>query len=393
MSKTDNIDKVIKCTEGTIYLLKMCDTSGKCIYKVGKSINFDNRYKNYNYADILTLVKSSNIDIDEKNIIKIFNENFTLDKGNEFFIHNNENNIISKFMTYFSNKYDQEHIKFTYTTKDSQYKEYKFSLLGVKPNRTDPLCDFYYLTGKQVKNFLKIKRFGLNLKINESHINNMKADLLASTIPSFCNHIGIIEYTDYKSNNIDNLIEIIDGHHRIITLEKIFKENPDFNISLWIGLHKSDNPNGEKTRDIFKKYNQLKPFIVDISITEITGNIITELNTKFNTPNYTFIEDSEYVCRPSIKKCNINKIIQQHLETLQLTHKIEYNKINIPNIIKKFDINNKLFNTKNLDWFLTDPIYKNKKAITQNMLDRSKKHNCYLALVDLHTLIQNCIQF
>jgi hypothetical protein len=92
---------------------------------------------------------------------------------------------------------------------------------------------------------------------------------------------------------------------------------PDFNISLWVGLHKSDNPDSEQTRTIFKKYNQLKPFIVDVSISEISGKIIAELNKKFSSADYIFIKDSEYVCRPSVKKCTINKMIQRRLETLK----------------------------------------------------------------------------
>jgi hypothetical protein len=391
--RNDSVNNVIvKSNEGTIYLLKMCDTSGRCIYKVGKSINFDNRYKNYNYADILTLVKSTNIDDDEKEIIKIFNKNFTLDKGNEFFIHNNENNVMFVFMNYFNRKYDKQNIKIVYSTNETQYKEYKFSLLGVQvPDRKDPYCEFYYLTGAHVKHFLKIKQFGLNLKIDHSHIDNMVSDLLESTNPCFFGHIGIIEYNDYNSNTIDNLIEVIDGHHRIMALEKIFAMKPDFNISLWVGLHKSDNPDSEQTRTIFKKYNQLKPFIVDVSISEISGKIIAELNKKFSSADYIFIKDSEYVCRPSVKKCTINKMIQRRLETLKKEKNIEYNKVNVPNIIKKFEECNTLFSSKNIDWFSSDTVYKNKKAISQNMLDYGKKYKCCLALVEVNALVDNCI--
>jgi hypothetical protein len=385
-------DKNKKMCDGTIYLLKMCDTSGRCIYKVGKSINFDNRFKNYNYADILTLVKSNNIDEDEKQIIKIFNDNFTLDKGNEFFIHSNENAIIAKFMTYFNNKYADQNISFDYSTSDPQYKEYKQSLLGVDfPNRTDPSCDFYYLTSDQVKHFIKIKKFGLNLKIDSSHIDNIISELLESPTPCLFGHIGIIEYNDYKSQTIDNLIELIDGHHRIEALNKIFAKKPDFNIALWVGLHRSDNPDSDQTRYIFKKYNQLKPFIIDISISEISGRIITELNKKFSSDAFVFIKDSEYVYRPSVKKCTLNKMIQRRLEVLKKEKNIKYNSLVIPDIIKKFGECNTLFSSKPLSWFSTDTIYKNKKAISQNMLDNGKKYNCYLALVEMNSVVDNCI--
>ena len=42
-------------TKGYIYLLKLGDTNNRIIYKVGKSINFYKRYKEYNYAVILHL--------------------------------------------------------------------------------------------------------------------------------------------------------------------------------------------------------------------------------------------------------------------------------------------------------------------------------------------------
>ena len=63
MSSVINIDKPDDKKIGIIYLLKMCDTNNKCIYKVGRTINFENRLKNYNYCDILTLIRSNNINI------------------------------------------------------------------------------------------------------------------------------------------------------------------------------------------------------------------------------------------------------------------------------------------------------------------------------------------
>ena len=59
-------------TKGYIYLLKMCDTSHRTIYKPGKSVNFYKRYKEYNYAKILTFIISDDINKDKNEIINLF---------------------------------------------------------------------------------------------------------------------------------------------------------------------------------------------------------------------------------------------------------------------------------------------------------------------------------
>ena len=90
--------------EGYIYLLKMCDTNRRIIYKPGKSINFYKRYKEYNYAKILTFIVSDDITKDENEIIKLFNNNCKLDTGREFFLAKDDNFVLKLFMDYFSSK-------------------------------------------------------------------------------------------------------------------------------------------------------------------------------------------------------------------------------------------------------------------------------------------------
>jgi hypothetical protein len=55
--------------KGHIYLLKMCDTNHRIIYKPGKSVNFYKRFKKYYYAKILTFISSNDINKDENEII------------------------------------------------------------------------------------------------------------------------------------------------------------------------------------------------------------------------------------------------------------------------------------------------------------------------------------
>jgi len=91
-------------TKGYIYLLKMCDTNNLIIYKVGKSINFYQRYKGYNFAVILIFIDSDDIDKDETDIIKLFNQNCKLNKGREFFIAQDDLFVKKLFLDYFTEK-------------------------------------------------------------------------------------------------------------------------------------------------------------------------------------------------------------------------------------------------------------------------------------------------
>jgi hypothetical protein len=93
--------------EGYIYLLKMCDTNRRIIYKPGKSINFYKRFKKYYYAEILTFIVSDDITKDENEIIKLFNNNCKLDTGREFFLAKDDNFVLKLFMDYFSSKIDR----------------------------------------------------------------------------------------------------------------------------------------------------------------------------------------------------------------------------------------------------------------------------------------------
>lgn len=96
---SDNI-----CIKGYIYLLKLCDTDQRIIYKVGKTINFYKRYKKYNYAEILIFINTNDITNDENEIINIFRINCELDKGREFFLAKDDNFVLNLFTNYFITK-------------------------------------------------------------------------------------------------------------------------------------------------------------------------------------------------------------------------------------------------------------------------------------------------
>ena len=102
--------KKIKTIKGYIYLIKIGDTIKRIIYKIGRSISFNKRINNYHYPEILFIIKSEDIVYDENNLIKIFKEKCKLDKGNEFFIANNDAYVIKLCLDYFANKKNAEPI-------------------------------------------------------------------------------------------------------------------------------------------------------------------------------------------------------------------------------------------------------------------------------------------
>lgn len=381
----------------------MRDTAGRYIYKVGKSINFDKRFNNYNYADILSLVWTNNIDDDEKAVIQIFRKHCKLDKGNEFFTSikkhdgdsgNCDSGMQKIFINYFHNKDTTAGHRITYTTTTEQFLQYRASLLGDQtPNRTDPHCEFFYISGKQVRRFLKIKKYGLNFKIDHGHIKAMANDMLVSATPCFFSHIAIIQYDSHNSDVVADLVELIDGHHRIEALKQIYEAKADFNIGMWVALHKSDNPASEQTQAIFKKYNSLKPFIVDLSVSDLSGKLITDLNTTFDKEDFNLVKDSGHVNRPSIKKSTLNTIIQERLENIKTSRNISYRDFKIKSIIAKFIEVNESFKGRPLEWYsnVGENSFANKKPISQQMLNTAVKFDCYIGLVDLVKLVECCI--
>jgi len=133
--------------KGYIYLLKVGDTKNRIIYKVGKSINFYKRYKEYNYAEILTFIISNDIDNDELEIIKLFNINCKLDTGREFFTAQSDLFVLNLFLTYFKNKNEinlsmeqNNNNTNTNTNTNIEINENSETNKIIKCNKTCPTC-------------------------------------------------------------------------------------------------------------------------------------------------------------------------------------------------------------------------------------------------------------
>ena len=285
-----------------------------------------------------------------------------------------------------------------YNVKSPEYLEYKKKIFSSdKPTHSDAELDYYYISGsKNVKKFINLKKYGKNLEIVEEHVKQIAHNLEIDENPKIYSPITIIEYHNYNTDSIKNIAEIIDGHHRILALESIYKKKPNFKIDIRINIIKSDFPDSPKTNTIFRKFNIIKPFIVDFDILDTTELIVKALNLKFSNNKFEFIKDTdENIRRPTIKLKEIHGYIQQRLNELKITKKINYNDISFNNIITEFERYNNIFSTQNIECFNNDKIFKDvsKTKISELMFNKAIKYNCFIGLVNLKVLIEKCITY
>ena len=281
---------------------------------------------------------------------------------------------------------------YTYTIDSLKYIKYKNKILGtpIYTNSRNKLSSFV-LENELVFKFCKyIKEYGSNLEIIEDHYKNIADALLTEDNPIIYNEFIVVEYTKLQTDDYKSLCEIIDGHHRMKALLDIFDKKPKFNIIIRVSVIQSDYPDSIETKSIFRKFNIMKPFIVDFDIMEITDLIITKLKSNFKC-NYTFFElikDNKQVHRPSIKQSIINDCIQKRLNKLKTLNHINRNDIDIELVIQNFikynnEISNKVKEDKNY--------FKNDKSITDNIIDKASKVDCFLGLVKTDILVKICI--
>jgi hypothetical protein len=277
----------------------------------------------------------------------------------------------------------------TFTNKSDKFIKYKQKTLG-KPKRFDPHCEYYYLENEKVKDFCEnIKKYGANLKIEEQHVKYLYEQIITDKDPYLVNNIALVEYNQYEVDNFEDLIEVIDGHHRIEAIIKVYEVRPDFKLGIWICLHYSNNPESPQTRKLFRKYNSLKPFLVDINISEFSSDIIQAINKKFSNNDFEAIKDATKVHRPSINKKNINEAIQKQLEILKREGKISID-LNIEKIVNKLESYNIEFSSKDINYFndRSNEFYND--SVSLQMLERSNKNKFYLGLVYIDKLVSKC---
>jgi len=280
----------------------------------------------------------------------------------------------------------------------SSYKIYRRELLGKDtPDRTDSKCEFYLLnTINQIKKFSKIKSFSMNFELNEDHIQNIVRHIEESKELYYPSSIVLLEYQKYYTDSPKNLIDTVDGHHRIEALRKILKNNNVKKFNIWIQIYKTNNPTSKKSVEIFKIYNSVKPFKINFELVDFKILLSAKLNEIFTNKDTGFevIKDSaNSVYRPYIqKKLFCDKLEDRLKIQIQVTGK-DLDKNIIDNIANKFQsFNTILLYEKDLNWFndKTNSSYSG-KPISEKQYETAKTNKCMLGLVNLDFLISHCV--
>jgi hypothetical protein len=287
----------------------------------------------------------------------------------------------------FSDESSDDETDTLYSIDSPEYKKYIRKILG-KETHIDNDADFrtYTLTDK-TKTFIdSIPEYSYNLEIVEAHWKEIAESLKGEEKPKINSEFTVVEFTKLKTKYKKSLCVLFDGHHRYKALQEIYKSNPKIIIKIRICVIQSDLPGSVETNILFKKYNKIKPFIVEFDKSDITINIIKILNIKFSCITFNFIKTQSHANRPSITTAKLNTAILNRLSELSRRFQINYNDIDIDSYIKNFEIYNKKLAKKEKDYFKT-----NDKSITDKMIESAKKANCFLGLVNIDKLVRECI--
>ena len=283
-----------------------------------------------------------------------------------------------------------------YNNKSPEYIKYKKQLLGtLQPTKEDSKCEFYLITNlEQVKFMIEnIKYFDFNYKLNNDHTKNIIRQIKNDNEIYFTNPIALVEYTNYQTNEPKNILEMIDGHHRIESLKQIITEMPDIQIEIWIQIYKNMQYNSTPTINLFRKYNNTKPFPVNRDLADFKFALVKKINEKFkNSKNEVFelIRDSN---KPRIRNDEFCKAVENHIyKQYELTNS-DLADTDIDTIVKRFEKYNTTIMTKPYSWF-------NDKAAEHyigtytapKILEKNKdKYKCLLGYVKLEYIISQCI--
>jgi hypothetical protein len=282
-----------------------------------------------------------------------------------------------------------------FTIKDVKYLEYKKQLFGkIEPDRTDKYCEFYLCNDiHQIEYFTKnIKEYALNTNISNEHITRMVKKIHKTKVLYFVNPIAVIEYVNAITDTPKDLIEIVDGHHRLKCLRKLITEMQydDINFTFWVQVHKCANQ--KDADELFRKYNTSKPFPINLDLTDLITLIIDKLNIQFSRNKFEFIKNTnQRTNRPSIGKKEFAEKIKDRLEDqLRTTGHYDYNDISIDNVINKFINYNDSLLGETLQWF-NQKCKSGYGTITENIYKKANDNKCVLGLLPLEELINVCV--
>lgn len=290
-----------------------------------------------------------------------------------------------------------EQNEYIYTCKSNEYIKYKKQLLGtLQPTKEDSKCEFYLLNNiENVKFFISnIKNFDFNYNLNKDHIDNIIRQVKNENEIYFTNPIALVEYDDYETNEHKNILEMIDGHHRIQSIQKLLiQEKLNIPVEIWIQIYKSGKPSSPDTINLFKKYNNTKPFPINRDLADFKFNLIEKINQTFKNKNgevFELIRDSN---RPRIRRDEFCKILENHIQKqYELTNR-DLADVDIETLVKRFVNYNNTIMTKPHSWFnnKTSEHYNGKYITKDSFTNATENYKCLLCYIKLEYLIAQCI--
>jgi hypothetical protein len=297
-----------------------------------------------------------------------------------------------------SQDYDIFHdaVEIQYNSKSPEYIKYKKQMLGtLQPTKDDSKCEFYLITNlEQVKFIIEnLKSYDYNYNLNNDHIQNIIRQIKNDHEIYFTNPLALVEYTNYKTVDPKNILEMLDGHHRIESLKQILTDMPDIKVEIWIQIYKQIEPKSHDTLKLFKKYNNTKPFPVNRDLAEFKFNLVEKINQQFkNSKNEVFelIRDSN---KPRIRKDEFAKALENHIhKQYELTNR-DLADVDIDTLVQRFVNYNNTIMSKPVSWFNNKVAeHYNGTYIAHKILEKNKdKYKCLLGYVKMEYLISHCI--
>jgi hypothetical protein len=301
----------------------------------------------------------------------------------------------------------EDEIQIPLNSKSNEFQRYKKELMGLnKSIDWDGYCESYRLDDILViKNFVeRIKEYSLNDALDEKHISYFTTLIHTKKELYLLDRVSLAQYNNYTNLSVNNLIEIINGHHRIEALKRFFKETrlselSNYKVTLRLDIYHLDNPNSEKTLDLFRGFNAVRPQKTDWPAKTLTNKIISKLNDIYSNRNFTLIKDNDqWTKKPSIHMKEFIKVTEARLEyqlkTVKNITEQNVDSVNINPIIQRFINYNETLKKETLEW-LNDIKQRasidNSKVITQAVYERAKKAKCFLGFVKLEHLVSHCV--
>ena len=295
-------------------------------------------------------------------------------------------------------------------TKSSKFRSYKNAMLGCsRPIDFDSYCESFRLDDNtEIKNFvLNIKEYALNEQLDKKHISYFLQNIIDKKELYLLDRISLVQYNEFTNTNVKNLIEIINGHHRIEALRQFFQNShlgmgddyQDYKITMRIDIYHLDNPTSDKTMELFRAFNAVRPQKTDWSVKLLTQRLIHRLNEVFNTRTFTLIKDNNsHTQKPSIHMRDFIALLEtrfkEQLKTMNSITQENINVMNLEPIIERFKNYNDSLLKKQLEWFndiRQRPIIDNINIINEKMFDKARTAKCYLGFIKLIHLTNNCV--